>query len=131
MSHWSKVESQVTELGILRTACEELGATVKYDAMARGWSRSGANDKRCPMVISIPNCRFDIAVELSEDGEHYKLDGDFYSGEIEDHFGKDGHKLGKILEMYSVHKAEGLCRANFREFDRVVRDTHIDVEVFV
>ena len=131
MSHWSKVESQVTELGILKTAYEELGATVKYAAMARGWSRSGTNDKRCPMVISIPNCRFDIAVELSEDGEHYKLDGDFYSGELEAKFGKDGHKLGKILEMYSVHKAEALCRKKRKKFKRVVHDTHIDLEVMV
>ena len=58
------------------------------------------------------------------------MDGDFYDKSIEKFFGKDGHRLGKILEMYSVHKAEGLCKKKRKKFKRVVHPTHIDVEVF-
>jgi len=130
MSHWEKVESSVTDLDVLKSACEELGATVLLNAKARGWSRTGANDQMCPMVISIPDCRFDIAVKLSADGSHYEMEGDWYNGQLEKYFGKEGHKLGKILEMYLVHNAEGMARKKRRKFKRVDQGSHIDVEVY-
>jgi hypothetical protein len=130
MSHWEKVESSVTDLDVLQSACEELGATVLRDAKARGWSTSGVNDQMVPMVIRIPNSRFDLAVKKSACGCYYEIEGDWYDGSLEKHFGKEGHRVGKILEMYSVHKAEGLCKKKRKKFKRVVHDTHIDVEVF-
>lgn len=133
MSHWEKVESQVTDLDLLQSACEELGATVLRDTIARGWSRGGHNDQKVPMVIRIPECRFDIAVKdagINEDGEtYYELEGDWYSGELEEFFGKEGHKVGKAIEMYLVHRAEACCLAQRKPWERVDQGTHIDVVV--
>ena len=135
MSHWEKVKAEVTDLDILQSACEELGATVKRNAIARGWSTSGRNDQTVPLSISIPNCRFDIAVKEatnSETGEKfYEMEADWYDGKLRSFFGKEGSNVGKILEMYLVHKAEGCCRAQRKPWERVDQGTHIDVVVTV
>jgi hypothetical protein len=105
-----------------------LGATVLLDDFARGW---GSSTRRSDAVIRIPNGRYDISVTKSEDGTHYVMDGDFYDGTLQKFFQKDCHKLGKILEMYSVHKAENICRKKRKTWKRIVHQTHIDVEVSV
>jgi hypothetical protein len=128
VSHWETVETQVDDLDLLESACKELGATVLRDAFARGWA---GNQRRSDMVIRIPNGKYDLSVTKSEDGNHYVMDGDFFDRSLSKFFEKDGHKLGKILEMYSVHKAENLCRKKRKTWKRVVHPTHIDVEVYV
>lgn len=128
MSHWEKVETQVTELDILQSACEELGAECLLNEFARGWGRQR---KKSDMVIRIPESRYDIAVTKAKDGDHYVMDMESMDYEARAKFEKDGHNLGKILEMYSVHKAEGLCRKKRKKWKRVVHPTHTDVVVTV
>jgi hypothetical protein len=135
MSHWTKVEATVDDLAVLKSACEELGAECILGGIARGWTRAGqmsayGQDQKCDMVIKIPNGRYDIAVKKGVDGV-YSLEGDYYDGSLERFFGKDGHKLGKIFEMYSVHRAENICRKKRKKWKRVVQETHIDLEVYV
>ena len=134
MSHWSKVESTITDAGILQSACEELGAEVLLNAVARGFSRDSSvssygKDKLSDIVIRIPNCKYDLSVTKNAQGV-YEIEGEWWGGELERFFGKEGHKVGKILEMYGVHKAEALCRKKRKKFNRVVRGTHVDIEVF-
>jgi hypothetical protein len=81
------------------------------------------------MVIRIPNGRYDLSV--TKNGEKYEINGDFYDKSLERFFGKGGHALGKIHEMYAVHKAEALCRKKRKKWDRVVTKTGINIEVFV
>ena len=128
MSHWEKVESQITDLEVLKSACEELGCEVVLNGFARGW---GQAQMKCPLVIKIPNGRYDVAVTKVEGGENYQMDADFYNGCVAKHLGKDGHKLGKVLEMYLVHQAEAGCKLKRKKSRRIVHDTHIDVVVTV
>lgn len=136
MSHWEKVASAVDNLDLLKTACEELGAVCKMNSIARGYSRAGQNtsygkDKMSDMVVTIPNCEYDLSVNLNKETGIYEVEGEWMGGQLERFFGKEGCKLGKVMEMYSVHKAEDICRKQRKTFERVVHDTHIDVEVFV
>ena len=136
MSHWEKVESQVTNLDTLQAACEELGATVRRNAVARGYSRAKANttygkDKNADMVISIGEGQYDIAVTLDPETGVYGMEAESAAYHLKKAFQKGGHRFGKILEMYSVHQAEDICRKKRKSFDRVVHKDRIDVEVYV
>lgn len=133
MSHWQEVETQVTDIDLLEAAVTELGGTCKRDSIARGYARADRNtsygkDQHCDMAISLPNCKYDIAVKKTADGS-YSMEVESGSYQMRKTFEKSGHRFGKILEMYLVHQAESLCRKKKKKWERVMHSDRIAVEV--
>ncbi len=127
MSHWTKVEMNIDDLSVLKSACEELGAKCTINGFAKGW---GGQTRQSDMVISIGG-KYDLSVTKKACGCGYEINGDFYDGSLRKFFQKAGEELGKITEMYAVHKAEALCRAKRKAWNRIVTEKGINLEVFV
>ena len=126
MSHWTDIECDITDLKILESAVKELGCEFHTNGKARGFV---GRLEDCDAFIRHPDCRYDIRV--LKDGDKYKLSTDFWRGRVKRVYGKGNDDLGKIKEMYNVHKAEALCRRRRLRTKRVVTNKSIKLEVFV
>lgn len=98
MSHFATVETQVRDIGALRSACTEMGLTLTENAVARGY---GANKIKGDFVIRLKG-PYDIAVNKQPDG-NYGLTTDWYAGHVETEVGKD---YGRLLQRYAVCKIQ-------------------------
>ena len=125
MSHWTDIECKITDLKALESACRELGYEFITNENARGF---GGQLMECDALIRAEGCRYDVAVVKK--GEEYILKTDFWGGHIRKAFGKGEDNLGRLKEMYNVHKAEHICRARRMKFRRTTTDTHTRVEVY-
>src|ERR1017187_7933997 len=97
MSHFTTVKTQIKDIAALRSACAELGLTVKQNAQARGYYE---NKTKGDYVIKLKG-PYDIALNQQPDGS-YGITADLWEGYVEKEVGKD---YGKLLQLYAVHKA--------------------------
>jgi hypothetical protein len=114
MSHWTEMQTEITDLEALRAACAELGLAVLDDVHARGFA---GQRRLARYVIKCPG-RYDIAVDRDEATGHLKLNTDWWGGDVEKVVGKD---YGKLLQLYGVHKATAAAQAKRY---RVTRQTN-------
>ena len=98
MSHFTKVETQIRDIGALRAACSELGLVLADNAVARGY---GSNTMNGDFVIRLKG-PYDIALNKQPDG-NYGLTTDFWGGHVE---AEVGNGYGRLLQLYAVHKAQ-------------------------
>ena len=96
MSHFTTVKTQIKDIAALRSACAELGLTVKQNAQARGYYE---NKTKGDYVIKLKG-PYDIALNQQPDGS-FGITADLWEGHVEKEVGKN---YGKLMQPYGVHK---------------------------
>ena len=98
MSHISKIELEVKDLGVLGQACIQLGLTLIRDQKHFKWYDKSAP---CDHVIKVPEAIYEIGVTNQKDW--YELHCDFYDRNIEKVVGRQG---GLLKQAYAVAKTK-------------------------
>ncbi len=98
MSHISKIELEVKDLGVLSQACSRLGLALMKDQNSFKWY---GRDSACDHVIRIPGATYEIGV-ICKDGR-YELQCDFYDAGIEKAIGRQG---GLLKQAYAIEKTK-------------------------
>ena len=78
MSHISKIELEVKDLGVLGQACNRLGIKLVRGKTRFKWY---GKDAPCDHVIEVPGAEYEIGVVKHNNG--YGLNCDFYDPSIE------------------------------------------------
>ena len=94
MSHISKIELEVNDLGVLSQACTQLGLKFVREQHSFKWF---GKDSTCSHVIKIPDGKYEIGV-LNQNGR-YDLVCDYYDPKIEQTIGCQG---GLLKQAYAV-----------------------------
>ena len=94
MSHISKIELEVKDLGMLGQACNRLGLALIRGVRSFKWY---GRDSACDHVIKVPGADYEIGVLNT--GGLYELNCDFYDPNIEKVIGKQG---GRLKQAYTV-----------------------------
>ena len=92
MSHISKIELEVKDLGILGQACSEL---VRNRKTFRWYGKEAP----CDHAIKVPGAEYEIG--LTQRNDCYELNCDFYDRNLEK---KIGSKGGLLKQAYAVIK---------------------------
>ena len=96
MSHISKIELEVKDLGVLSQACKRLGLNLIRGQKSFTWY---GKDGQCDHAIKVPKANYEIGV-LHKNGL-YELNCDFYDRNIEMVIGRQG---GLLKQAYAVVK---------------------------
>ena len=96
MSHISKIELEVKDLGILCQACSRLGLELLRDSKTFKWY---GQEAQCDHCIRVPGADYEIGV-LNRNGS-YELNCDFYDKNLEKVIGLKG---GLLRQAYAVEK---------------------------
>ena len=99
MSHISKIELEVKDLGVLSQACTRLGMNLVKNQKTYVWY--GRDSQQCDHAIRVPGAEYEIGV-LKKDGR-YELQCDFYDRNIEKAIGRKG---GFLKQAYAVEKTK-------------------------
>jgi hypothetical protein len=102
MSHISKIELEVRDLGILSQACERMGLGLIRGKRSFRWY---GKDAPCDHAIRVPGADYEIGV-INKDGL-YELTCDFYDRTIEKVIGRHG---GLLRQAYAVEKTKTEAR---------------------
>jgi len=81
MSHISKIELEVNDLGMLGQACKGLGLELIRNQKSFKWY---GQDSKCDHAINVPDASYEIGIV--KNGNGYELQCDFYD-----------HALGKVI----------------------------------
>ena len=98
MSHISKIELEVKDLGVLSQACTRLGVEFIREQKQFKWY---GNTALCDHVIKVPGANYEIGV-IKANGR-YELNCDFYDRRIEKVIGRQG---GLLKQAYAVAKTK-------------------------
>ena len=121
MSHISKIELEVKDLGTLGQACTRLGLQLVRDQRAFKWY---GQEAQCDHCIRVPGASYEIGV-LSKDGS-YELNCDFYDKNIEKVIGQKG---GLLKQAYAVEKTR--IEARKKGYSVVERQTEYGIRLHV
>jgi hypothetical protein len=122
MSHFTQIQTRITDIEALRSACAELGLEVAENAQARGFGRNTRSGRH---VIRLKG-PYDIAVNPTDTGE-YSLETDLWQGHVEKELGPG---LGRLRQLYGVHKATAEAkRRGLRVRRRALADGRIRLAV--
>lgn len=98
MSHISKIQLEVKDLGILAQACRKLKLEFVRGQGSFKWY---GNEAPCDHAIKVPGADYEIGV-IERDGR-YELNCDFYDRTLETVIGKQG---GHLKQAYAVEKTK-------------------------
>ena len=98
MSHISKIELEVKDLGILGQACNRMGLKLIRGIRTFKWY---GKDAVCDHIIRIPGADYEIGI--LNIANRYELNCDFYDPGIEKAIGTQG---GRLKQAYAVEKAK-------------------------
>ena len=96
MSHISKIELEVKDLGILGQACSELGLQLIRNRRTFRWY---GKESPCDHAIRVPGANYEIGVTQRND--LFELNCDFYDRNLEKVIGSQG---GLLKQAYAVIK---------------------------
>ena len=96
MSHTSKIELEVKDLGVLSQACNRLGIKLVRGKAHFKWY---GKDAQCDHVIEVPGAQYEIGIINRKGG--YELSCDFYDRSIEKAVGP---QAGMLKQAYAVAK---------------------------
>jgi hypothetical protein len=121
MSHISKIELEVKDLGILGQACRKLGLE-----FIRGKSRFKwyGEEAPCNHAIKVPGANYEIGV-INRDGR-YELNCDFYDRNLEKVIGKQG---GLLKQAYAVEKTK--IEARKKGYSVIEKQTQTGIRLHV
>ena len=95
MSHISKIELEVKDLGTLRQACSRLGLNLIKGKKTFKWY--GHEEGRCDHAIRVPGATYEIGVIKT--GNLYELRCDYWDSGIGKAIGQNG---GLLRQAYAV-----------------------------
>ena len=121
MSHISKIELEVKDLGILGQACRKLGLELIRAQQTFKWY---GKESRCDHAITVPGASYEIGV--INKGGRFELNCDFYDRNLENVIGKQG---GKLKQAYAVEKTK--IEARKKGYSVVERQTKTGIRVHV
>lgn len=121
MSHISKIELEVRDLGILGQACKKIG--LKF-IKGQGSFRWYAKEAPCDHAIKVPGAEYEIGV-ISKDGR-YELNCDFYDRNLEKVIGNQG---GLLKQAYAVEKTK--IEARRKGYSVMERKTNTGIRLHV
>jgi hypothetical protein len=98
MSHISKIELEVRDLGILGQACARLGLKLIRNQRTYRWY---GKEAQCDHVITVPGANYEIGVRKT--GGLYELNCDYFDPRIEKAIGRKG---GLLKQAYGVQKTK-------------------------
>jgi hypothetical protein len=98
MSHISKIELEVKDLGVLSQACSGLGLQLIRKQSTFKWY---GKEAQCDHAIRVAGAQYEIGV-LKKEGR-YELQCDFYDRNIEKAIGQKG---GLLKQAYAVEKTK-------------------------
>ena len=121
MSHISKIELEVKDLGVLGQACARLGLALLKGQKSFKWYGTEAP---CDHAIRIPGADYEIGVAKS--GASYELNCDFYDKNLEKVVGLKG---GLLRQAYAVEKTR--IEARKKGYSVVERQTENGIRLHV
>ena len=102
MSHIVKIELEVKDLSVLKTACKRLGLEFLEGKTEFRWYVDTAT---CAHVIRVPGAEYEIGVQKL--GSRYELQCDYFDPNIEQRIGKNG---GLLKQAYAIEKTRAEAR---------------------
>jgi len=121
MSHISKIELEVKDLGILGQACGKLELELIRGQQNYKWYGKQA---RCDHAIKVPGADYEIGV-INNNGI-YELNCDFYDRNLERVIGRQG---GLLKQAYAVEKTK--IEARKKGYSVVERQTQAGIRLHV
>jgi hypothetical protein len=103
MSHISKIELEVKDLGTLGQACHRLGLELIKGQKTFKWF--GAEDGKCDHAIKVPGANYEIGVLKA--GNAFGLQCDYYDPAIGKAVGQNG---GLLKQAYAVERTKAEAR---------------------
>jgi len=102
MSHISKIELQVNDLGTLRRACSRLGLELIKGQKTFKWF---GQDGKCDHAIKVSGANYEIGVLKT--GNAFELNCDYYDPIIGKAIGTNG---GLLKQAYAVERTKSEAR---------------------
>ena len=121
MSHISKIELEVKDLGVLGQACTQLGMQLLRGQSTYKWYGEKA---QCDHAIKVPGANYEIGV-IKNDGK-YELHCDFYDSNIEKVTGRNG---GLLKQAYVVAKTR--IEARRKGYSVIEKQTETGIRLHV
>ena len=103
MSHISKIEVEVNDLGSLGQACRRLGISLVKGQKTFKWY--GAEAGKCDHAIKVPGANYEIGVIKT--GNAYELQCDYFDAGIGKAIGQKG---GLLKQAYAVERTKAEAR---------------------
>jgi len=103
MSHISKIELEVKDLGTLARACTRLGLKLIRGQKTFKWY--GAEDGKCDHAIKVPGANYEIGVIKA--GNALELQCDYFENAIGKAIGQTG---GLLKQAYAVERTKTEAR---------------------
>ena len=124
MSHISKIELEVKDLGTLKQACNRLGLSLLEGQRTFKWY--GQEDERCDHVIRVPGATYEIGV--TKTGNLYELKCDYWDPAIGKAIGKSG---GLLKQAYAIERTKTEARRKGYSIIEKTTDSGIRLHVRV
>ena len=124
MSHISKIELEVKDLGTLKQACSRLGLRFVENQKTFKWY--GQEDGRCDHTIRVPGATYEIGVVKS--GDLYELRCDYWESAIGKAIGQNG---GLLKQAYAIERTRTEARRKGYSVIEKTTDTGIRLHVRV
>jgi len=121
MSHISKIELEVKDLGILGQACSRLGLELLKNSKTFKWY---GQEAQCDHCIRVPGADYEIGV-LNRNGS-YELNCDFYDKNLEKVIGLKG---GLLKQAYAVEKTR--LEARKKGYSVIERQTQNGIQLHI
>ena len=121
MSHISKIELEVKDLGILDKACARMGLMFQRGKKTFKWY---SKESPCDHVIGVPGASYEIGV--INKGGRFELNCDFYDPNIEKVIGRQG---GLLKQAYAVEKTK--LEARKKGYSVMERETKTGIRLHV
>lgn len=103
MSHISKIELEVNDLGTLAQACSRLGLELIKGQKTFKWY--GREDGKCDHTIKVPGVNYEIGVIKAGNG--FELQCDYFDAGIGKAIGQNG---GLLRQAYAVERTKTEAR---------------------
>ena len=121
MSHISRIELEVKDLGILGQACSRLGLDLIRDQKTFKWY---GKESSCDHAIMVPKANYEIGV-VKKNGL-YELNCDYFDRNIEKAIGSQG---GLLKQAYAVMKTR--VEARKKGYSVLERQTENSINLHV
>ena len=122
MSHISKIELEVKDLGTLRQACSRLGLNLIEGKKAFKWY--GQEDGKCDHAIQVPGANYEIGV--IKIGNLYELKCDYWDSGIGKAIGTSG---GLLRQAYAVERSK--TEARRKGYSVIEKTTDLGIRLHV
>ena len=121
MSHISKIELEVRDLGILGQACSRLGLELFKNRKTFKWY---GQEAPCDHSVKVPGADYEIGV--INKGGSYELNCDYYDKNLEKVIGRKG---GLLKQAYAAEKTR--IEARKKGYSVIERQTETGIRLHV